>query len=103
MTETEPTTGRHEAVSPRPRPVVEAARWAGTIAGGVGALAAGFGAYGAATHQTWAIATSATLGAVGAGLAKVLPWLQALGAEQQVTPLSDPRAADGVTRLVPEK
>src|SRR5690348_16256582 len=85
---------------PRPEPVIEAARVAGTIPALVGAAATTFATLGVVTGWQWAEATAAALTAVGASLAKVLPAGYAQGARAQVTPLSDPRAMDG-TPLVP--
>lgn len=96
--------GQHEAPDEtRPEPVVEAARIAGTISGLVGTLATAFATYAAVTHQPWAVSTAATLAGVAAALAKVLPRVTATGARGQVTPVSDPLAADGTTPLVPAR
>lgn len=84
-----------EPVQPRPEPVVQAAQLAGNVAGVVGGLAGIFATLAAVTHWQWAVATAAALTAVSAALAKWMPYITALGARAQVTPLEAPQAMDG--------
>lgn len=87
----------------RPEPVLQAARLAGAVSGLVTAGGATFVLLGWATGPQvtqWAVICGGIVTAVGALLAAALPLITARGARKQVTPLTDPRDADGV-RLVP--
>lgn len=87
----------------RPEPVLQAAKLAGAVSGLVTAGGATFVLLGWATGpqvMQWAVIAGGIVTAVGALLAAALPLITARGARKQVTPLIDPRDADGVP-LVP--
>lgn len=85
--------------SARPEPVLSAAAIAGAVAGIVGVISVTLASLGATTGWSWAAPASAVVAAIGAMLAGVMPYITALGARAQVTPLAAPQAMDG-TQLV---
>lgn len=90
--------------TPRPEPVLDAQQLTRAVLGLLGAVAALLALFGITLDLddtvTQAIGSLVGLAVLVAGL--VLPRLGAKRARELVTPVADPRAADG-TRLVPQR
>lgn len=87
--------------SPRPQPVVDAAKKVQWIVGLIAALGTALSAFGVVSGQTWAASSGAVVAAITTALGATLPKVLAQGAAAQVTPLESPRSVDG-SPLVPE-
>lgn len=85
-------------MSTRPEPVLDAAKLAAAVSGAVTSIGGLLVVAGLVTSEevrAWATAAGAAVVAVGALLGAVLPVITALRARDRVTPLADPRAANG--------